>query len=259
MPADCALRQTGSVRQLDAYDCIIDARSPSEFALDRIPGAVNWPTLDDDAAAAVGTEYKQVSPFDARKRGAALAARNIAGPHRARTRPARAATGGPWSIAGAAASAAARWRWCSTRSASGSVVLEGGYQAFRRAMVAALDDAIAAARLPRVVRHHRIRQEPAAADPAVRSASRCSTWRHWPSTGVRCSAWCRAVEQPSQKAFDTRIWDQLRRFDPARAGLGREREQQGRCTARARGVDRRDPQRAVLAHRAEPRCAGQRC
>ena len=64
--------------RLDAYDAIIDARSEGEFALDRIPGAVNWPSLNDAERALVGTEYKQISPFVARKRGAALVARNIA-------------------------------------------------------------------------------------------------------------------------------------------------------------------------------------
>jgi tRNA 2-selenouridine synthase len=60
------------------YDAIIDTRSPSEYAEDHIPGAVSAPVLDDEERAQIGTLYKQVSPFDAKKRGAALAARNIA-------------------------------------------------------------------------------------------------------------------------------------------------------------------------------------
>jgi tRNA 2-selenouridine synthase len=67
-----------ALAQLDTFSTIIDARSESEYALDRLPGAVNWPTLDDDERRIVGTEYKQVSAFDARKRGAVMAARNIA-------------------------------------------------------------------------------------------------------------------------------------------------------------------------------------
>ena len=63
---------------LGRFHAVIDARSPSEFALDHLPGAVNWPSLDDEERRLVGTEYKQVSPFDARKRGAVLVARNIA-------------------------------------------------------------------------------------------------------------------------------------------------------------------------------------
>ena len=37
-----------ALSHLDAFDTLIDARSPAEYALDRLPGAVNWPTLNDD-------------------------------------------------------------------------------------------------------------------------------------------------------------------------------------------------------------------
>ena len=60
------------------FDTVIDVRSPSEFARDHLPGALNLPVLDDDERARVGTLYTQVSPFDARKLGAALVARNTA-------------------------------------------------------------------------------------------------------------------------------------------------------------------------------------
>jgi tRNA 2-selenouridine synthase len=57
---------------------IIDARSPSEFKDDHITGAINLPVLYDDEREDVGRIYKQVSPFEARKLGARLAAINIA-------------------------------------------------------------------------------------------------------------------------------------------------------------------------------------
>lgn len=57
---------------------IIDARSPAEFAADRIPGAVNCPVLDDDERAQVGTMYKQIGAFEAKRLGAALVAANLA-------------------------------------------------------------------------------------------------------------------------------------------------------------------------------------
>jgi tRNA 2-selenouridine synthase len=60
------------------FDDIIDVRSPSEFAEDHLPGAINLPVLDDAERAKVGTIYKQVSPFDARKIGGALVAANAA-------------------------------------------------------------------------------------------------------------------------------------------------------------------------------------
>ena len=61
------------------FDAIIDARTPSEYALDHIPGAISAPVLSDAERAEVGTLYKQVSPFDAKKLGAALIAKNVAG------------------------------------------------------------------------------------------------------------------------------------------------------------------------------------
>src|SRR6267154_1726257 len=53
------------------FDTLIDARTPSEFAEDHIPGALSAPVLDDAQRAEVGTLYKQVSQFDAKKLGAA--------------------------------------------------------------------------------------------------------------------------------------------------------------------------------------------
>src|SRR5919109_5053312 len=60
------------------FDTIIDVRSPAEFAEDHVPGAISAPVLDDAERAEVGTLYKRVSPFDAKKTGAALVAKNIA-------------------------------------------------------------------------------------------------------------------------------------------------------------------------------------
>ena len=67
-----------NVTQLGEFDEIIDVRSPTEFADDHIPGAVNCPVLSDEERARVGTLYKQDSPFAAKKLGAALVARHIA-------------------------------------------------------------------------------------------------------------------------------------------------------------------------------------
>ena len=60
------------------FDEIIDVRAPAEFADDHLPGAISLPVLDDSERARVGTIYKQVSPFTARKIGAALVSRNAA-------------------------------------------------------------------------------------------------------------------------------------------------------------------------------------
>jgi len=61
-----------------SFDLVIDARSPSEFAQDHVPGAVNLPVLNDAERAEVGTLYVQESRFAARRVGAAYVARNVA-------------------------------------------------------------------------------------------------------------------------------------------------------------------------------------
>jgi tRNA 2-selenouridine synthase len=67
-----------TVAHLSSFDEVIDARSEAEFAEDHFPGAINCPVLDNEQRARVGTIYKQQSPFEARKIGAALASANIA-------------------------------------------------------------------------------------------------------------------------------------------------------------------------------------
>ncbi len=75
------------MRYLNWQDClaekgftlIIDVRSPAEFALDHVPGAVDLPVLSNDERAEVGRLYVQVSRYDARRLGAAMVARNVAG------------------------------------------------------------------------------------------------------------------------------------------------------------------------------------
>jgi tRNA 2-selenouridine synthase len=66
------------IAQRGEYDEIIDARSPSEYALDHLPGAINCPVLDDAQRATVGTLFKQQGAFEARRVGGAMAAENIA-------------------------------------------------------------------------------------------------------------------------------------------------------------------------------------
>ena len=60
-------------------DALVDVRSPAEFAEDHVPGAVNFPALSDDERKEVGTVYVQESRFRARRMGAAMMARNLAG------------------------------------------------------------------------------------------------------------------------------------------------------------------------------------
>jgi tRNA 2-selenouridine synthase len=121
------------------FDALIDVRSPAEYAEDHIPGAISAPVLDDEERASVGTLYKQVSQFDAKKLGAALVARNVArhvetlfagqGPQ---WRPlVYCWRGGKRSGAMAQVLREIGWR---------AEALEGGYKAYRRWVVAQLDE-----------------------------------------------------------------------------------------------------------------------
>ena len=66
------------VADIPGFDTLIDARSPAEFALDHIPGAINCPVLDDEERHIVGTVYVQTGAFEARRIGGAMVAANIA-------------------------------------------------------------------------------------------------------------------------------------------------------------------------------------
>ena len=203
-----------ALRQLDAFSAIVDARSESEYAIDHLPGAVNWPTLDDAERASVGTEYKQVSPFNARKRGAILAARNIA------THLERHVLELPrdWSPL------VYCWRGGQRSGSLGVVlgqigfrvhVLEGGYRAFRRAVVEALET------LPATLSFVVI--------AGVTGSGKSLLLRALAGRGEQVLdlealanhrgsvlGLVPGEAQPSQKAFDTGVWNALRRFDPAR-------------------------------------------
>jgi tRNA 2-selenouridine synthase len=123
---------------LAAFDSIIDCRSPAEYAEDHIPGAISAPVLDDEERASVGTLYKQVSPFDAKKLGASLIARNVArhvetlfAGKDPQWRPlVYCWRGGKRSGAMAQVLREIGWR---------AEALEGGYKAYRRSVVAELE------------------------------------------------------------------------------------------------------------------------
>ena len=124
---------------LAAADEIIDVRSPSEFAEDHIPGAINLPVLSDAERREVGTLYVQDDPFRARRLGAALVARNIA----RHLEGALAGRGPAWrplvycwrggQRSGAMATVLSQVGWR-------TMVLRGGYKTYRRAVVRALYD-----------------------------------------------------------------------------------------------------------------------
>ena len=128
-----------SLADIDKFDTIIDVRSPSEFADDHIPGAINLPVLDDQQRSEIGIIYKDISPFKAKREGAAMVAKNIAA-HlqnslRDKVREWRPLVycwrGGQRSGAMAQIFSNIGWH-CS--------VINGGYKSYRRHVLGCLDD-----------------------------------------------------------------------------------------------------------------------
>lgn len=128
-----------SLAARQVYDAVIDVRSPGEFAEDHLPGAINLPVLDDQQRAEVGTIYVQQSKFLARRTGAAYVARNIAD-HLQNALADRESSFRPLVYC---------WRGGQRSSAMATIMdqvgwpvtqLEGGYQTWRRQVVADLYD-----------------------------------------------------------------------------------------------------------------------
>lgn len=194
------------------FDDIIDARAPAEYAEDHLPGAISLPVLDDDERARVGTIYKQVSPFTARKVGGALVARNVA----AHLEGPLADRGGGWRPL------VYCWRG-GQRSGSFATILTqvgwraetlaGGYKAWRALVVQAVR--VAPVPAPLVV-----------LDGNTGSA-KTDLLNLLPGLGVqvldleglanhRGSLFGAMGPQPAQKAFEGRLAVALSRLDPAR-------------------------------------------
>ena len=233
---------TEALAHLDEFDTLIDARSPAEYTLDHLPGAVNWPTLNDDERRIVGTEYKQVSAFEAQKRGAAMVARNIAA-HIEREVMGKTKGWRPLVYC---------WRGGKRSGSLATVlaqigfnvqVLDGGYQAYRRAVVAELDVLPATlqyrvvcgstgsgkSRLLQVLRE----QGAQVLDLEALANHRGSVLGLVPGN-----------PQPAQKQFDSRVWAALREFDGARpVFVESESKKIG---------DLRVPQALIAAMRASP-------
>jgi tRNA 2-selenouridine synthase len=72
------MREPVRVTDRQRFDTLIDARTPAEFAIDHIPGAINCPTLTNEQRVIVGTLYKQVGSFEAKRVGGAMVAENLA-------------------------------------------------------------------------------------------------------------------------------------------------------------------------------------
>ena len=200
--------------RLGDFDEIVDVRTPLEFAEDHIPGAFNAPVLSNEERVLVGTMYKQVSPFEATRVGAAIVARNIA--HHLET---------------TFADRPRNWRpliycWRGGKR-SGSVTtlfnmigwqarqLDGGYKVYRRATLDTLDHLPAAFRyivLAGPTGSGKTRLLNALDEAGAQTLDLENLASH---RGSLLGAWP-GEAQPSQKRFDTLLVSALRALDPAR-------------------------------------------
>ena len=197
--------------QWGSFDTVIDARSEDEFALDHLPDAVNWPTLNNQERHDVGWRYKQVNPFEARKLGAAIAARNIAA-HIEREVMDKPRSWRPLAYC---------WRG-GQRSGSLSQVLsqigfrvsinEGGYKAFRTAIVADTER-LAAMFEYRVVCGTTGSGKTRLLHALGRAGAQVLDLEDLANHRSSVLGAIPGLPQPSQKAFDTKVWNKLRQFD----------------------------------------------
>lgn len=203
-----------ALSSLASYSAVIDARSPSEYELDRLPNALNWPSLNDEERVRIGTIYKQESAFDARKIGGALVARNVAAHIEAHCQDKDK-----------------KWKpliYCwrgGKRSGSLALILgqigfdvhliEGGYKAFRAEMIADLQTlstqfdyrvvcAPTGSGKTRLL--HALKAEGAQVLDLEDLANHRSSVLGLVPGQV----------QPSQKQYDMRIWQALKALDPTR-------------------------------------------
>ena len=194
------------------FDDIIDVRAPAEWAEDHIPGAISLPVLDDDERARVGTIYKQVSPFTARKVGAALVAKNAA----AHLEGPLADKPGGWQPL------VYCWRGGQRSGSFASIlsqigwrveVVQGGYKSWRRLVVEALYDQAFAHRLVVLDGNTGTAKTEVLALLAARGVQVVDLEG---LANHRGSLFGHMGEQPSQKAFEGRLALALARLDPSR-------------------------------------------
>lgn len=195
---------------LDSH-CIIDARTPLEFAEDHLPGAYNVPILTNEERVEIGTIHKHQGPQAARMRGLELTCGRFAALAREAI---DVAAGRPLLVY--------CWRG-GLRSLSLAILIEscgypvlrlqGGYKAFRNQVVDYFEDFTPPA--PLIVIHG---MTGSGKTTFINGLDR-TRWTVIDLEGLarhRGSAFgaMGLGEQPTQKRFDTLLWDALRQAPP---------------------------------------------
>ncbi len=195
------------------FDTVIDVRSPAEYAEDHIPGAISLPVLDNAERAEVGTIYKQQSPFLARKLGAALVFRNAA---RHVETELRDRDGGwrPLVYCWRGGQRSGSFTWMLGQIGWRADVIEGGYRTYRRLVNRMLYDET----LP----HRMVLLD------GYTGTAKTDLLRRLARRGVQVLDLEGAADhrgsllggtgrqQPSQKAFESRLANDLCALNPAR-------------------------------------------
>jgi tRNA 2-selenouridine synthase len=170
--------------------------------------------LDDDHRRAVGTEYKQVSAFDARKHGAAMVARRVAEIVE-RDVADKPREWQPLVYCWRGGQRSGTLAWFLSQIGFRVHVLQGGYKAFReqvreqlKTLPARFDFSVIAGRTG----SGKTRLLRSLADEGAQVLDLEGLARHRGSVlgGLEHEP------QPTQKAFDTAVWHALQRFDGAR-------------------------------------------
>lgn len=197
---------------LDSH-CIIDARTPLEFAEDHLPGAYNVPILTNEERVEIGTIHKHQGPQAARMRGLELTCGRFAALAREAI---DVAAGRPLLVY--------CWRG-GLRSLSLAILIEscgypvlrlqGGYKAFRNQVVDYFEDFTPPA--PLIVIHG---MTGSGKTTFINGLDR-TRWTVIDLEGLarhRGSAFgaMGLGEQPTQKRFDTLLWDALRQAPPGK-------------------------------------------
>ena len=208
------LKSEQFLSELDRFDLVIDVRSPAEFALDHIPGAVNYPVLSNEERIQIGTLYKQVSPFAAKKLGAAFVSRNISN-HLETHLLELPREWRPLIYCWRGGERSGAFTHILNRIGWKAMQLEGGYQGFRRTVIDGLEQAANAFTFQVICGmtgsgKTRVLQEIGALGAQILdleslAVHRGSVLGNEPN-----------IEQPSQKGFETAVWNVLRSLDPSK-------------------------------------------
>jgi tRNA 2-selenouridine synthase len=207
-----SLSAAAALEKANSFSLIIDVRSPSEFALDRFPNSVNYPVLNDEERIRIGTLDKQVSSFEAKKAGAALVARNIAHILETNLRD----------LKRQAKVLIYCWRGGNRSSALATVltrigysvaIIDGGYRAYRREIIDQLDQ-IAERFQYKVIVGRTGSGKSLVLQALKKLGAQVLDLEAIAQHKGSVLGLAPGDIQPSQKRFESLVWEELTGFDP---------------------------------------------